>query len=283
MIIPIYIPTKGRWLKQKTYSQLPEDLRQDVRFVVPFHEGPLYQQQFPPERVLYTPEKLEGIAATRDHIMQFAAMWGQRYIVMLDDDLTLQRRLVDPDTGSMPIRNSTKLQIYEAFQWLVDKLNEGYIHCGWSIRFNAFATPGEEMSPGRMMHCLAYNVQEVMRLNAKFSKGVDTWHSMDDFNMTLQLLSAGFPNVVSLVHRMNPAASNSSGGASTWRTLQTQNASAQRMKQLFPDFVRIREKKNWRGMDGEKMIDITADWKQALAFGRAQRVVEPVPPTIHKE
>jgi hypothetical protein len=96
---------------------------------------------------------------------------------------------------------------------------------------------------------------------------------MDDFNMTLQLLTKGYTNVISLVYRASPAPSNARGGASTWRTLETQNASAHKMKELFPDFVTVREKDTWQGMAGQ-MFDITAKWKKALEYGKLMRTAD---------
>jgi hypothetical protein len=107
------------------------------------------------------------------------------------------------------------------------------------------------------MHVLGYNLRELPE-HAGFCRGVTNpaTFSMDDFNMTLQLLTEGVPNIVSSVWRTSPAPGNAKGGASTWRTLETQNASAHQLVKLFPQFVSLRQKKNWQGIDGGQMFDV---------------------------
>jgi hypothetical protein len=90
---------------------------------------------------------------------------------------------------------------------------------------------------------------------------------MDDFNMTLQLLTRGFANIVSNEWRTSPSPGNARGGASTYRTLTSQNASAHNLKRLFPQFVSIRQKTNWQGMEGGDMVDVTVQWKAAYNHG----------------
>lgn len=272
MDLKIYIPSKSRWDIQRTFQRMPPEIKANTLIVVPEEEQAKYARTWGQQYILATPTV--GIAPTRDFILEHAIDHGQKYIVMLDDDVVLQKRRGPVIKGEKApsITNCTSEEYPEAFRWIEEKLVSGYAHCGWGLRFNGFATPGEEQSPARMMHCLAYDMEVVQDTGARFCNGVDpSIHSMDDFNMTLQLLTKGYANVISLVYRASPAPSNARGGASTWRTLETQNASAHKMVEIFPDFVALRQKDNWQGMEGAVMYDITAKWAKALQYGRAIR------------
>lgn len=272
MSLHIYIPSMARPDIQRTFKRLPQELKAFTKIVVPAKEEAEYADRWGTDYVLPCP--VGGIARTRDFILEHALAVGHPYIVMLDDDVVLQKRRGEMIKGQkVPgITNCDPSEYPEAFAWIEEKLKV-YAHCGWGLRFNGFAQPGDEQSPARMMHCLAYNMQVIRDTGVRFCNGVDpSIHSMDDFNMTLQLLTKGYPNVISLVYRASPAPSNSRGGASTWRTLETQNASARKMKELFPNFVEMRLKDNWPGMEGAEMYDITAKWRKALEFGRSQNV-----------
>lgn len=258
----IFIPTMGRPNKQVTYDNLPPALQMNTTLVVPLDEVRFYMAQTK-AYVIGCPEK--GIAPTRDWIMQYAKNTEIGKIVMLDDDIKFQKR-----NDAMQIKNATDQECIEAFQWLENTLNE-HIHCGIAVRFNAFADPREYLSPGRMMHVLAYRPREVIESGAYFCKGVDKDHVMDDFNMTLQLLTMGYNNKVSLTYRTSPGKANSKGGASLWRNVEITNRSANNMKKNFPDFVRIREKKNWDGIVGAQQLDIVANWKKAYESSRSPK------------
>jgi hypothetical protein len=261
-LLHIYIPSMQRANIQRTFSRLPKKLQERTKIVVPVEEYSAYADKWGDGYVL--PTKVKGIAPTRDWILNTATAAGQRHIVMLDDDVILYKR---SDTEKAPsgvyrILPAAPADYLQAFKWIESALKR-VPHCGWGVRFNDFDTEEEIRSPGRMMHCLAYDLKVINELNARFSKGVAPTHVMDDFNMTLQLLTAGYRNEISLIWRCAPSASNSRGGASTWRTVAIHNESARRMAQRFPDYVSIREKKNWKGMEGEPMLDITAQWRKA--------------------
>jgi hypothetical protein len=253
-MISIFIPTRGRVHKQSTLARMPKELRDQATVVCPPDE--LTQHEDLGRSVLVCPDP--GISATRDFIMYHAAAEDIKYIAMLDDDVVLQRRREDFRITNVKDDNEYILAVL----WLEEQLDNGYAHCGWGTRFLAYAAKGTEISPGRMMYCLAYDVEKVMKLGATFSKGLKWDSTMEDFNMTLQLLRAGEENVVSLVWRASPGPSNAPGGCSTWRTTACQSESAQRLAEMYPEFVKLRRKKQWEGME-EGMMDVTIQWRKA--------------------
>lgn len=261
MELKIFIPTKGRVDRQVTWNRMPEKLRKQTLIVCPADEGLSHQSYG--RSVLACPEK--GIGATRDWIMRYAYKKGIKRLVMVDDDVVLQRRRVD-----MRITNADLKEYEGAFKWLDTKLKI-YAHASWGTRFLAFAAKGEEMSPGRAMYALGYDVKKFFEVKAGFCKNMPKMPVMEDFHVTLQLLRAGFPNVVSLEWRASPYASNAPGGCSTWRNIKNHSDSARRLAKLHSDFVKVRTADTeWKGdgmPEGEKRLEVTVQWQKAAKAG----------------
>jgi hypothetical protein len=258
MELHIYIPTRGRETKQVTYDQMPIGIRNNTYLVVPLTEVLRYQIANAGAHVLGCP--VQGIAPTRDWILEHAKLNGHQYVMMLDDDLTIQRR--DPADGK--IKTVTPVEYEQAVKWIEDRLREGYVHAGWGVRFLAWNAPVSQahMSPGRMMYSLAYDVSKIN--GSRFTNGLEWNSTMEDFNMTLQLLQGGKNNIVSLEWRANPRQTNAVGGCSTWRTAELASQSAEKLKKMFPTIVALRDKKAWEGMDAPTIKDVTIQWKKAF-------------------
>lgn len=249
----IYIPSKGRAGKARTYEALTEPLRALTKFVVGKEDADAYLSAFGKKNVLVTPAK--GIAATRQWILE---RQERGKLVMLDDDLTFGVK-----NGSRIIRAEPK-HVNSAFEDL-ETLLEKFAHASICPRALNFACESRYVYNSRMMHVLAYDVKKVLKAGASFTKGVSEKFSMDDFHMTLQLLSAGFSNCIIMWARTNPSASNSVGGASLWRNLQTQNASAKALQKFHgKEVVKVLPRKAWEGMDGER-LDVRISWRKTRA------------------
>jgi hypothetical protein len=256
-MLKIYIPTIGRINKQLTISRFPQELAIHTYLVTSKAEAADLQKANPQVKVLACAEK--GIVKTRDWILAHAVKNKHRKLVMLDDDLDIQRRREDMRITTV----YDEAEYIEAFDWIDQTLND-YAHCGWGTRFLAYANPAEFFSPGRMMYCLAYDVKKVVNAGASFGQGLGVDGTMEDFNITLQLLTQGYANKVSLEWRASPRGTNAAGGCSTWRTTKGANASAASLVKRFPGLVKMRPRKNvWEGMD-EGLMDVTVQWKKAL-------------------
>lgn len=253
----IYIPTRGRLTRQTTFNALPPSLQAQAIFVVDSGKGVGYAGRYPTAKgVMELPSGLKGIAFIRQYIMEHC---DEQRLVMLDDDLTLfvkneERKIV----GATPI------QVEDMFKELEHWLHSGFAHAGITPRFLNWQDTADYKDATRMMHVLAYDRYAVNAAGARFTAGVDSTFSMDDFHMTLQLLRAGCPNRVSLSNCTSPSASNSTGGASEWRTTATHNASAERLAELHPGFVKVKVKQDWKGMGGGERKDVTVQWQKAL-------------------
>ena len=268
MSISIYIPTLRRIDRQRTLDHLPPKVAKRAVLVCPPDE--LAAHRAAGRTALACPCK--GITPTRDWILQTALHAGQKHIVMLDDDLIIQRRRADGR-----ITNATPDEVEAALAWL-DATLKTHAHCALAARFLGYGATAEYAEPSRAMYALAYNVPRVAATGATFGHGLPTKGTvMEDMNMTLQLLMRGLPNRVSLAWRVAPGASNIHGGCSAWRSTAGQVASAQALQRMFPAVVRLRSKKAWQGMD-EGLVDVTVQWRKALRLAGAQfRMPTPLP------
>ena len=259
----IYIPTYQRIDKQKTWDTLPPAIRRDTVLVVNKAEAKGHEKLGRP--VLVSPRQGLGMAAIRGWIQDYVFKSGLEKFAILDDDLQLQRR----DPATMKICNATPGQFVAAFRWMEDRLSE-FTCAAFGTRSLAYADPASEIVGGRAMQALGFNTEMLRQSKCRFDKSVPDWFPMDDFHMTLQLLKAGHPNCISLVWRMNPGASNSPGGCFDQRKGDRQSHAARLLYKLHAPFVKLREKKAWRGISAATMTDVTVFWKQAAKHGAPQ-------------
>lgn len=267
MDLKIYIPTIARASRQVALKRLPPALQKKVFLVCPPDEAAQHAGS-----AIVLPCKEQGIAATRDWIMRHAKKSGFKRIVMIDDDVTIQRRRKQKLVGSgfNRISDASHEEIIQAMRWLDDKLKQ-YAHASFAPRFLENDNDEQEIEGKRAMYLLGYDVDLFFKAKAGFAKGLPPMPTMEDFNVTLQLLKAGYPNIISLEWRVSVRASNASGGCSTWRTLERHNASARRMVELHKPFVQLRRADTlWRGHT-EPRLEVTIQWQKAMAFGLEAR------------
>lgn len=243
----IFIPTRGR-VFQETFSSLPEILQRKVTFVVPYDTYDVMGNSTP----LMTPPEIQGIAATRQWILENAT---DDKIVMLDDDLVFATRREDDPTKFSP---STPYEIHLLFDH-IDSHLDAYAHVGVSTREGG----NRDISPGahntRLLRVLAFRRDVLLDEGVRF----DRVELMEDFDATLQLLRAGYPNykINWIVH--NQRSSNAPGGCSTYRTLEKQSQAATRLAALHPSFVTVVQKTTKTAWNGATRDDVRIQWKCA--------------------
>lgn len=254
----IYIPTRARWQNQITYSELTPRLRASTVLVTDLDQTLAAEQaRAKGIEVMFVPEGVKGIAATRQHIMDSCP---EPNLVMLDDDLRFFSR-----NAERKIVKATPDDVDAMFGLLASWLEQGWGHASITPRFLNWQDTEPHKDVTRMMHVLAYNVPRVRAAGASFTAGVPDSFSMDDFHMTLQLFKAGVANRVDLAHCTSPSPSNSAGGASTWRSLASHNASAERLAELHAPYVKVKRKQDWQGMASGERLDVVVQWQRAYA------------------
>lgn len=249
--VKVYIHTLGRSTDQQTLDRLSKRIRKKTWLVVQRHERKLYN--YP--RVLVLPREIRMLSPTRQWILENA---DSDKIVMMDDDLAFYRRKSEDDWHLKYCKSG---DINDLFELLEDWLDD-VAHCGVSPREGNNRVEELYSENTRMTRILAYNVPKVMEVGARFDR-IDT---KQDFDMTLQLLRAGFKNRVSYEFAQGQwRSSDAAGGCSTYRTEDMMVRCAEELAELHPGFVNVTKKKTktaWKKYGGVR-TDVTIYWKKA--------------------
>lgn len=250
----IFIPTYGRSDKQHTYNHLPKSVlkKYNVTLVVQEREKHLYSEY--PHIVL--PKKIQTISPARQHIMEYAEKMGIDKVCMLDDDLRFDARRMD-DGGKFTV--ATDAQVEALFKRIEKELSK-YAHVGVLSREggNRITVPTVECT--RMMRVLGYNTKIYRKEKIKF----DRLPLQEDFDVTLQLLRKGYPNLVLCEWVNGQGTSGAKGGCSHFRTIELHNENARKLGELHAPFVKIVEKQTKGAWGGQARLDVMVFWKKAF-------------------
>jgi len=256
--ITIFIPSKGRPEEQVTLSNLPEILHPRVKILVDEDELEEYEDQMYPVEIVGLPELVTGIGNVRQWAIENCET---PYAFLLDDDMIFFKRIGETTS----LEKCTEQTCIEMFQELTDWLSlEGYPVVGVSARQgnNRVEEPFKDVT--RQMNFHGIDVNLFKHYGLKFNKQ----EVMEDFHMTLDLLSLGIPNRVMYQWCWNQKGSNEKGGCSTYRTWEMQKRNAEQLSESFPDFVTVVKKKTkttWKGMN--ERYDVRVQWKKAYEQG----------------
>lgn len=259
----IYIPTRGRIDKQKTVERLGSDLCREFNVTIvcpPDEVAALKKAVSEPVKVLAC--GVEGIAATRQWILDHARKNGEHVILMLDDDLPTWRQRTDTqnEKGETPYRKATTEEIGAGLRQF-DSLMESYAH--GSIGHALFCqTQPLVKKNSRMLRALAYNMK-LLPKDIKFRLQV-----MEDFDIALQLFTRGYESVTFNGVVQDQHQNNSEGGCSSYRTNDVQAAAAHKLHELWPQFVTVvtrSPKREWIGMPDR--TDVRVNWAAAISHG----------------
>lgn len=259
----IFIPTRGRTVRQYTWDALPDRIKKFTCLVCPKEE--LARHKEAGRRAISCP--VEGIILKRQWI--FDTFKSEDYIFMLDDDLQFSKRISQQDYHLL---GATELEMMELFRRCLSLLKE-YPQVGVSQRNgNNRFFPQMKVDCNRVTNFHAYEMETIRRLGLRFhDKRLPSTFTMEDFHITLSLLTAGFPNAIVTDYAWGQVGSNSAGGCSTYRTAETQRRSALLLAELYPGLVRVREKKtkSWKGVSDEDGVrtDVVIFWKKAFKQG----------------
>lgn len=248
----IYIPTYGRVHNQRTWASLSNVLKVGTQLVCyKEEEKDLRKLGYPV--LVYTGRK-RGIQHKRQWIIDHHDKTQQsRFLVMMDDDLTFARRRADDPTKFVPAMATSDFlgQIQEAL--------ENYAHVGVMSREGANRqTQNQEAT--RMTRVLAYDVAAYKELGIRF----DRLAFKTDFDVTLQFLEKGRPNLVLAAWVHDQAGSNASGGCSSTRDEVALVKAAEELHQLHPETVKVVQKTTKTAWGGGTRTDVVIQWKKAL-------------------
>lgn len=250
----IYIPTRGRAF-QETCASLPKEIGARVMFVTPWIDDWVKSEV---GQVIRTPPDINGIGPTRQWIIDNAT---DNKIVMLDDDLVFATRRDDEPTK---FREATSGEL-NTLLGSIDALLDDYAHVGVATREGGNRDANPYCHNTRLLRILAYRTDVLRNEGIRF----DRLELMEDFDVTLQLLRAGYANVKInwIVH--NQRSSNAPGGCSTYRTLEKQSEAARGLRALHPEFVSVVQKTTKTAWNGATRDDCIIQWKRAYCADTA--------------
>lgn len=240
----VYIPSRSRFERSltldnltgscdpdKTFLVVPSDQKADYRFLAKKHGV----------RLLPCPEN--GIAATR----HFCGEHAEDKFVMFDDDLRFSWRPdANKETGlDQRAKNVKGMRLYPTrpkhianmLKWIEFYLDD-YAHLGISPRAGNQSMPLPVRDCARPLRVLAYRRREF--LSCEHGRV----QIMEDFDVTLQLLTRGYKNTLITRYVNDQGATNMPGGCSDYRSEKLHNRNVKLMHSMWPDFTKIVEKEN---------------------------------------
>lgn len=260
----LYIPTYGRTTQQRTYEALPRSLQLNVLFVVYKEEESFFRSHYNGMYVV-CPKNVRGIGAKRQFIAAYHLdNFKDPSFVMLDDDLSFTVRRKDDETK---FRAAHDRDIVELFGEIQRQLKQ-WAHVGVVSREGGNRFAGvRTVQATRMVRILGYNARILRDEKINFIRG----GNMCDFDVTLQLLRKGYPNIVLCEWAQGQGSSNAPGGCSITRTLERQKEDALNLSRLHPDVVKVVQKTTKTAWGGATRTDVVIRWKKAYESSKERR------------
>jgi len=243
--VKIYIPTRGRVDRQITLRSLPVSLRGRTWLVAPRDEVLALKKLH--KNVLTQPDEVTTIAAKREWIVKQHK--GDK-LIMLDDDMGFYAR----GPKGLIKEYATDKVIEDLFQWVEDQLDD-FAHVGISSRMGNNRVEEEVKRTSRMMHAIAFHVPTMKRV-VQFNRVA----MREDFDYTLQLLKAGYDNIVKYDVCVAPGSYGAKGGCADERTVKKSDEEAEKLAALHPGLVKVVQK-DYLGVPRKEVV---VQWKKAL-------------------
>lgn len=249
----IYIHTYGRADEQVTWGALPAALRAKTTLVVQHRERKLYENDYP---VAVLPKHIQTLSPTRHYIAHklHDCADGEGF-VMMDDDLRFCVRRDDDNTKFRPAAGKDLTAMFKAIFSHLKK----HAHVGICAREGGNRLTDGDVTCTRMMRLLGYHAPTVRKVGVDFGR----LPFQQDFDATLQLLRAGYPNLVLATWANDQARSDAPGGVSSYRTLDKLAENARRLAALHAPFVTVVTKSTKTAWGGGERLDVRVQWKKA--------------------
>lgn len=249
--LSIYIPTYGRPNNQLTYNNLSPEVQKRAQLVIHPSEKKLYDKKY---NLLLCPE--DTIAAKRAWIIENCPT---KYLIMFDDD---QQFYIRKEVDDWHLRYCDKGEdINLMVEYIYDALKGGYAHVGISDRSGNNHVEEIAAENTRMFGVLGYN-RDVLLKHVEFNRV--TFH--EDFDIALQLLQKGYPNLVFYYFAHHDIAGfNADGGCSSERTIDAHNESVINFCEVNNGVCTIRQvNKKSQKDEFATRFEPTIYWKKAF-------------------
>jgi len=263
----LYIPTYRR-SRQYTFENLPEKWKKKTVLVVDEQDAEMHGKKGYP--TLLCPVQGTGISYVREWIAKQAIKDKVTKYGVLDDDLyNFAYTRLATEKDKFPLWNTKfKDPDYDAAFDLMSEWLDDFVTCGLEICWNP---------PLEKMFHQNFRQNGAHFYNAKtFPHDKLSWHDVphaEDFNITLQLLSMGYQNRISLRYRVRPMPTQQSvGGMTLSRTIDTHNESMRALQAKFPQFVKLYDKITKEGIGkwgGQTKVAAEIAWKKCWNASQA--------------
>lgn len=267
----IYIPSSGRSGAESILAGPVADFSEDVRarttYVVPPAQLAEYHSMLEntgllADGVTATPSPALGIAATRHWIGQTCYENGEAKFAMVDDDVRFVRRASEDTTSLIKCARS---DVDEMWQFVENQLDY-FAHVGVSARQG-----NNNIGVGDQLTVVDVNTRTLRVLCYLTKDFLKAQHGrvpvMEDFDVNLQLLRMGRPNLNIGWWSQDQKMTNAPGGCSTYRTHQLHEQAAHKLAELHAPYVKLRQKANKTGGEFGTRTEVTIYWKKAFDRG----------------
>ncbi len=252
----VFVVSRSRFEKSDTLEDLGNSSKR-ARLVVPKGQLPQYKDLANRYDCELIGCPVDGIALTRQYCGKLA---DNDKFVMFDDDLRFYKRITPEDWR---LRYLPDLNLKASLMLLdIERTLDDYAHCSISAREGNNRLPYEGVECSRPLRVLAYRKDEFVDLEHGRVK------IMEDFDVTLQLLRRGFPNMVIAKWAQGQKQTQMEGGCSDYRTLELHEKNVKIFAQLHDGYVKLRQKKNKSGGEFGHRLEVTVHWKKAHESSR---------------
>lgn len=249
----VYIPTKGR--KNSPLKTLEQILiYSDIKpiLVCPEEEAEKFYHQYDAGFVQIVNKKYLG--QVWQHILENCPTQG---VIIIDDDLRFCIRYLGIHDWLEQIKDK---ELNGMFAWMNDQLDAGFVHGAISIRKGNHFIEEDFRDCANAKDCLFFNRDVLLQENAR----LDRLKTMQDFDITLQLMSKGYPNRVGYnwcCDQIDPAAE---GGTTLYRTPEVQKEAAYRLAEMWPNIVKVvkKEARSKSTIYGSERYDVKIQWRR---------------------
>jgi hypothetical protein len=263
MLPKIVIPTYKRLNRQITLKWILEKMpffkKEDIFMVV-------REEEYEESKSLYS-EKCEivsvnviGIGPKRQKIHE---LFMNDYIFVLDDDISFYEKSYD-EKNKKYLNNLTfnYEEIFLNFQHAIIKENCYFGGCRPATVPPDKDLPKMSFNMRLITNTFFFNPLIKLKLNfLRVPLG-------EDFDVTLQLLTNGYKNVLLNHIYAKCAPTQSAGGCSTYRTIENHNESQLKLYNYWKDFITLEETDVKEGpWKGKKKLSLFIYWKKAYKFG----------------
>lgn len=180
---PVYIVSRHR-STEATTPRLLDEAHIPYQIVVEPHDQPSYANIYPPEKLVTLPLDNQGLAYTRNHVIEHAYINGYLYAWMFDDDLKgfeYRHNGKRYKTGARPLMSIT------------EQITFRHNNVGVSSISNAGYLFGHDGGPPLVYNSMVYQSQLI-----RTDTGIHFRHgTQDDADFSLQMLHAGWVTLVS--------------------------------------------------------------------------------------